>query len=95
MVQKQVCSDTDMSMESVTEDQSSRPLNTENQGTRPLDTDQQSVRPPDIDHTSSIEQHEEVVTRAMAKKLVDDVQALIVEELGGAAMSFFNIFTKA
>ncbi|CAN8307188.1 unnamed protein product [Cochlearia groenlandica] len=35
------------------------------------------------------------ITRSRAKELAEDVQALIVEELGGAARSFFNIFIMA
>ncbi|CAN8307036.1 unnamed protein product [Cochlearia groenlandica] len=38
---------------------------------------------------------EGAITRAKAKKLAQDVHTMIMEELGGAARSFFNIFTKA
>ncbi|CAN8255210.1 unnamed protein product [Cochlearia groenlandica] len=68
---------------------------TEHQGARPPDTDHRSARPLDTDHAQSTEHHEGVVTRAMAKKLAEDVHALIVEELGGASRSFFNIFIMA
>ncbi|CAN8271932.1 unnamed protein product [Cochlearia groenlandica] len=67
---------------------------TEHQGAQPLDTDHQSDRPLDTDHAPITEQHEGVVTRAMAKKLAGDIQELIAEEQLGASSTSLPRPTK-